>query len=241
MAMDGSPASAVRAKARGFLEKAAKLGDLQARYLLATYEFQKNGFSRKVVDPQALEQLAEQGHEGAIQFLFVHFRMKDETKAAKYLKQGLKLEIPGVLVWQAFANLAEQDFETRNTRAENLHALHSYRRAAARGDRSAIFEYANEIPYVYRMLGRILTDWEPLQGKEAYKIRAYACYLRYQELAPEPREGLFEERTRPLALTPPRSPRPGSWRTKAIRPKRDSRFGSREMVPTLPITWLAMP
>lgn len=61
--------------------------------------------------------------------------------------------------------------------------------------------YADEIPYVYRILGKILTDWKPLQGKEAFKIRAYACYLRYQKMVPEPTEGLFEERTNPLNLS----------------------------------------
>ncbi|MFT6242569.1 MAG: TPR repeat protein [Akkermansiaceae bacterium] len=61
--------------------------------------------------------------------------------------------------------------------------------------------FADQTPYVYRILGKILTDWEPLIGNEACKIRAYACYLRYQEMVPEPRKGLFEERTKALGLT----------------------------------------
>lgn len=300
IAMTGTPFPALRKRIPEFFSKAAAMGNLQADYYLATYQFEENGFSQVTVDPEALERLAGQGHEAAIYHLSQYYRGKNDTKASRYFDRALEMNIPEALDWNAFEDPEYQDFETRNTRAENLRAIEHYRRAAARGDRKAIFSYgyglflhpelaregedwreivaesarlghtfsceilgwsyykpttpgvdpdyakaedflirtvdfpkmgryqtlglmyadgghgleknperafrllkryANGGPFAYRILGRILTDWEPLRGKDAYKIRAYACYLRYQELVPEPREGLFEERTHALGLT----------------------------------------
>ena len=300
LAMAARPVLAMQSRTQEYLKKAAELGDLQAKFILATYQFQERGFSRRIVDPKSLEQLAELGHEDAIFSLFQYYKGKDEKKSTRYLKQALDLGVPSALASQAFEDPRTQDFDTINTPAENRAALDRYRLAAARGGSEEIFQYgyglslhpglaedgenwreimseaaclghitacdilawsyyqpkeagvdpdyaiaeelllktlefpklgryhtlgliylngghgveknperafkllgkyADEIPYVYRILGKTLTDWEPLQGKDTYKIRAYACYLRYQKMVPEPKEGLFEERTKALALT----------------------------------------
>lgn len=301
IAMAGQPVSGIRDRIQEYLKKAAAMGSHEARYLLASYRFSKDGYSRIIVDPEELKKLAEEGHEGAMFGLSSYYKNDDPALADQYLQRLLKTGYPSAWESQAFGRYPGQSFRgIDNTREENAKALASYRRAALRGDRHSIFtfsyglflhpelaqknedwrqimgeaarlgsieacdilawsyyeptkpgedpdyaraeelllrtldqpnrgryhtlgliyanggfgveknperafkllgKFADEIPYVYRMLGKILTDWEPLQGNEAYKIRAYACYLRYQKTVPEPREGLFEERTQPLGLS----------------------------------------
>ena len=166
LAMEGRPVTAMRGRTQEFLKKAAELGDLQARYILATYKFEEGSFSQQTAGPEILEELAAQGHENATYTLFRHYEGKDEKKSATYLKQALELGVPSAHASQAFQDPRYQDFETKNTPAEDRHALDCYQRAAVRGNREEIFQYAHGL-FLHPELAKEGEDWREIMAESA--------------------------------------------------------------------------
>lgn len=175
IAMGGPPVSDMREKLQHYLKKAVELGSLRAKYILASYEFTEGGFSQKIVDLKSLEELAELGFEKAIMSLYRYHRNQESEKAGDYLRMVLASGYPEAHISQVFGRFPGQSFQDQdNTREENEHALECYRKAALRGDRGAIFQYAYGI-FLHPELAGKDEDWREIMAEAARLGDIEAC------------------------------------------------------------------